>query len=106
MMVTSLGLGDTLADGIVERCAATGAVGFPVQILGLCFGQIVVVPGSVASIEGEQGDELLLLLRGVPHPVDAFSASSGGIPHPVFAFSASSGGFPHPVFAFSASSRG
>ena len=55
----------------LQMIPSTGAVGFPVQILGLCCGQIVVVPGSVASIEGEQGDELLLLLRG-----DAFSVIS------------------------------
>ena len=51
-----IGLGNTLADGIVERCAATWAVGFPVQILSLCSGQVVVMPGGVAAVEGKQGN--------------------------------------------------
>ena len=67
----SLGLGDTLADGIVERSAATGTIGFPVQVLGLCSGQVVVVPGGVASIEGEQGDELFLVRELLLHLADS-----------------------------------
>ena len=67
----SIRLGDTLADGIVERCAATGAVGFPVQILGLRCGQVIVVPSSVAAVEGEQGDELLLIGEFLLHLADS-----------------------------------
>ena len=57
-------LGDTLADGIVKGCAATRAIGFPVQIFGLRGGRVVVVPGSMACVEGEQCDELFPV--GVP----------------------------------------
>ena len=64
-------LGDSLADGIVERGAATGAVGFPVQVLGLGSGQVVVVPGGMASIEGEQGNELFLVLELLLHLADS-----------------------------------
>ena len=45
------------ADGIIEWCAATGAVGFPVQVLGLGCRLVVVVPSGVASIE----DKLFLI---------------------------------------------
>ena len=61
--VLNLGVsfGNSLANSIVERCTATGAVGFPVQILSLCSGQVVVMPGGVAAVEGKQGDELFLV---------------------------------------------
>ena len=57
----SVNLGDTLADGIVEGCATTGVVGFPVEILGARGWGVVVVPGGVAAVEGEEGDALLLV---------------------------------------------
>ena len=67
----SIRLGDTLADGIVERCAATWAVGLPVQILSLCSGQVVVMPGGVAAVEGKQGNILLLVGELLLHLADS-----------------------------------
>jgi len=57
----SVNLGDTLADGIVEGCAATGVVSFPVEVLGARGRGVVVVPSGVAAVEGEKGDALLLV---------------------------------------------
>ena len=54
-----------------HECAATGTVGFPVQVLGLCSGQVVVVPGGVAAVEGKQGDELLLFRKLLLHLADS-----------------------------------
>ena len=66
-----IGLRDSLADGIIERCAATGAVGFPVQVLGLGCRLVVVVPSGVASIEGEQSDKLFLIGELLLHLADS-----------------------------------
>ena len=83
----SISLGDTFADSIVERCAATRAVGFPVQVLGLRGGRIVVVPSGMASVEGEQGDKLYLVrelllhlansLQGFVHTGESLFADDG-----------------------------
>ena len=63
--------GDSLANSIVERCAATWAVGLPVQILSLCSGQVVVMPGGVAAVEGKQGNILLLIGEFLLHLADS-----------------------------------
>ena len=57
----SIDLGDTLTNGIVERGAATGVVGFPVEVLGTRGRSVVVVPGGVAAVEGKKGNTLLLV---------------------------------------------
>ena len=57
----SVNLGDTFTDGIVEGCTTTGVVGFPVEVLGVRGRSIVVVPGIVAAVEGEEGDTLFLV---------------------------------------------
>ena len=62
--------GDSLANSIVERCAATWAVGLPVQILSQCSGQVVVMPGGVAAVEGKQGNILLLVGELLLHLAD------------------------------------
>ena len=54
-------LGDTLTDGIIEGCATTGVVGFPVEVLGARGWGIVIVPGGVAAVEGKEGDTLFLV---------------------------------------------
>ena len=71
--VLNLGVsfGDSLANSIVERCTATWAVGFPVQILSLCSGQVVVMPGGVAAVEGKQGNILLLIGEFLLHLADS-----------------------------------
>ena len=54
-------LRDALADGIVEGCAAAGVVGSPTEVTGLQGRRVVIVPGGVAAVEGEEGDELYLV---------------------------------------------
>ena len=56
-----INLGDTLADGIVEGSTATGVVGFPVEVFGARGRSVIVVPGGVAAIEGEESYALLLV---------------------------------------------
>ena len=57
----SIDLGDTLTDGIIEGCATPGVVGFPVEVLGARGWGIVVVPGGVPAVEGEESYTLLLV---------------------------------------------
>ena len=47
---------DAFADGVVEGCASAGAVGFGREVLRLGGRRVVVVPGGVAGVEGEECD--------------------------------------------------
>ena len=50
-----------LVDGERVGRAAAGVVGLPVEVEGLQGWRVVIVPGGVAAVEGEEGDELYLV---------------------------------------------
>ena len=73
-VVTVLNLGidlrDTFADGIIEGCAAAGIVGSPTEVFRARGGGVVIVPGGMAAIESEEGDELHLVGELLLHLAD------------------------------------
>ena len=66
----SVDLRDTLADCIVKGSAAAGIVSPPTEIFCTRGWSIVVVPGGVAAVEGQQGDGLLLVGEFLLHLAD------------------------------------
>jgi len=50
-----------LIDGERVGRAAAGVVGSPTEVTGLQGRRVVIVPGGVAAVEGEEGDELYLV---------------------------------------------
>ena len=70
ILYLGVNLGNSFANSIVERCATTRIVGFPVEVFGLQGSGIVIVPGGVTAVEGEQSDKLDLVWIFLLHLTD------------------------------------